>query len=326
MLHSAGASRLTLQDALRMRVYKVPSGSMEPTLAVGQRILVNRIGMSFGEPKVGEIVVFNPPEGAEHGICGPNPHEVTPGGAACAQSVPQRSSVTFVKRIVAGPGDTIYIKEGHVYLNGKREKDSYIRQCGESSECNFPTPIKIPAGHWFMLGDNRGNSEDSRFWGPIPTSWIIGEASRESASDEREFHRIAKACDLYRSGSDARIGIVGRGAEPGTCERMAQQFSSETSYWVAGTPPSPNESLRLICALQRRNHEEAVVVADSGIASYGTKICGVLAKRRWMLDRELIPVLEEKLARELGAEQTREERTRNLEDFINKLAELTRNK
>jgi signal peptidase I len=78
--------------------------------------------------------------------------------------------------VVAGPGDTIYIKEGHVYLNGKREKDSYIRECGESAECNFPTPIKIAPGHWFMMGDNRGNSEDSRFWGPIPTAWVIGEA------------------------------------------------------------------------------------------------------------------------------------------------------
>jgi signal peptidase I len=165
-----------LIQAFVVKPYKIPSGSMEPTLSVGQRILVNRIGTHFSEPKVGEIVVFHPPEGAEHGICGPDPHSVTPGGAACSQAVHKESSVTFIKRIVAGPGDTIYIKEGHVYLNGKREKDSYIRECGASSECNFPTPIKIPPGHWFMMGDNRGDSEDSRFWGPIPTSWIIGEA------------------------------------------------------------------------------------------------------------------------------------------------------
>jgi signal peptidase I len=165
-----------LIQAFVVKPYKIPSGSMEPTLAIGQRILVNRIGTHFGEPKIGEIAVFNPPEGARNGICGPNPHQVTSGGAACDQPVPKRSSETFIKRVVAGPGDTIYIKQGHVYLNGKREKDSYIAECGESSECNFPTPIKIPAGHWFMMGDNRGNSEDSRFWGPIPTSWIIGEA------------------------------------------------------------------------------------------------------------------------------------------------------
>ncbi len=165
-----------LIQAFIVKPYKIPSGSMEPTLSVGQRVLVNRIGTHFGEPKIGDILVFHPPEGAREGVCGPVAHTVTPGGAACSQAVPKESSETFIKRVVAGPGDTIYIKEGHVYLNGKREKDSYIRQCGESGECNFPTPIKIAPGHWFMMGDNRGNSEDSRFWGPIPTAWIIGEA------------------------------------------------------------------------------------------------------------------------------------------------------
>jgi signal peptidase I len=105
------------------------------------------------------------------------------GAAACAEPVPkQDSSVNFIKRVVAGPGDEIYIKEGHVYRKaaGKsqfvREKDSYIRACGESPECNFPKPIKIPPGHWFMMGDNRGESDDSRFWGPVPTGWVIGQA------------------------------------------------------------------------------------------------------------------------------------------------------
>jgi signal peptidase I len=90
--------------------------------------------------------------------------------------------VNFIKRVVAGPGDEIYIKEGHVFRKpaGKREfspeKDSYIRPCAGISECNFPTPIKVPAGHWFMMGDNRGESDDSRFWGPVPTGWIIGGA------------------------------------------------------------------------------------------------------------------------------------------------------
>jgi signal peptidase I len=171
-----------LIQAFIVKPYKIPSGSMEPTLAEGQRVLVNRIGMDFSEPHVGEIVVFHPPKGAEHEICGPVPHTVTFGGAACAAPVPEEASENFIKRVVAGPGDEIYIKEGHVFRKaaGKSqfvaEQDSYIRACGGVQECNFPTPIRIPAGHWFMMGDNRGNSDDSRFWGPVPTGWVIGGA------------------------------------------------------------------------------------------------------------------------------------------------------
>ncbi len=169
-------------QAFVIKPYRIPSGSMEPTLAKGQRVLVNRLGTDFDEPHVGEVAVFHPPEGAEQQQCGPTPHTVEPGGAACAQPIPTEASVNFVKRVVAGPGDEIYIAEGHVYRKAagtKRfapEKDSYIKACGGSAECNFPTPITIPAGHWFMMGDNRGDSDDSRFWGPVPTGWIIGQA------------------------------------------------------------------------------------------------------------------------------------------------------
>jgi signal peptidase I len=170
-------------QAFIVKPYRIPSGSMEPTLTIGQRVLVNRIGMDFSEPHVGEIAVFHPPEGAEQEECGPTPHVVEPGGAACSTPVPKEDSgINFIKRIVAGPGDEIYVKEGHAFRKAAgttqfvREKDSYIRECGTSSECDFPVPIRIPAGHWFMMGDNRGESDDSRFWGPVPTGWIIGQA------------------------------------------------------------------------------------------------------------------------------------------------------
>jgi signal peptidase I len=169
-------------QAFIIKPYRIPSGSMEPTLTIGQRVLVDRIGTHFSGPHVGEIAVFHPPKEAQKEVCGPTPHIVKLGDAACSEPEPVESSVNFIKRVVAGPGDEIYIKEGHVYRKaaGKstyvREKDSYIRECGSSPECNFTTPITIPAGHWFMMGDNRGESDDSRFWGPVPTGWIIGEA------------------------------------------------------------------------------------------------------------------------------------------------------
>jgi signal peptidase I len=163
-------------QAFIVKPYRIPSGSMEPTLAIGQRVLVNRIGMDFSTPHVGEIAVFHPPVGAQQEACGVGTR-ISPGGAPCSLPVPKEDTGTnFIKRIVAGPGDTITIVEGHVTRNGKREADSYIKPCPGIAECNFPTPIKVPAGHWFMMGDNRGESDDSRFWGPVPTGWIIGGA------------------------------------------------------------------------------------------------------------------------------------------------------
>lgn len=172
-----------LIQAFIVKPYKIPSGSMEPTLAIGQRVLADKIGNRFGEPKVGAIVVFHPPEGAEQEACGPKPHLVVPGTSACDSPIPHPAKVTYIKRVVAGPHDWLKIKSGHAYLStaGKqgpfvREKDAYIRPCGGAATCSFPTPIEIPSGHWFVMGDNRGDSDDSRFWGPVPRSWIIGEA------------------------------------------------------------------------------------------------------------------------------------------------------
>jgi signal peptidase I len=173
-----------LIQAFVVKPYRIPSGSMEPTLQIGQRVLVNRLEMDFGKPHVGEIAVFHPPEGAEQGICGPDEHMVKPGGTPCDEPVAKEDTkVNFIKRIVAGPGDEIYIKEGHAFRKAAgtstfvAEKDSYTAPCQPKlPECDFPQPIKIPPDHWFMMGDNRGHSDDSRFWGPVPLGWIIGGA------------------------------------------------------------------------------------------------------------------------------------------------------
>jgi signal peptidase I len=164
-----------LIQAFIVKPYRIPSPSMVPTLAVGQRVLTNRLS---GNPSVGDIVVFHPPHGADlqDPACG-SPTEGTGTSRACDEPTPQESSQTFIKRVVAGPGDTVSIVDGHVYRNGVREKDSYIINCSPgTSTCNFRTPIKIPPGDYFMMGDNRPDSEDSRYWGPVPDKWIIGVA------------------------------------------------------------------------------------------------------------------------------------------------------
>jgi signal peptidase I len=164
-----------LIQAFIVKPYRIPSGSMEPTLNIGQRILTNRL---ISHPSVGDIVVFHPPHGADlaDGVCA-NPNQGPGHPQPCDDPTPQESSQTFVKRVVGGPGDVISIRNGHVYRNGVAEKDSYIIQCGPGNPaCNFQESIKIPPGDYFMMGDNRPDSDDSRFWGPVPDKWIIGVA------------------------------------------------------------------------------------------------------------------------------------------------------
>jgi len=161
-------------QAFIVKPYQIPSASMEPTLDIGQRVLVNRFLYHFTDPKINDIVVFHPPVGAESGgkECGvPRKN-----GQACSKPTRDEDSVNFIKRIVAGPGDTLSVKNGHPVVNGVEANEDFIIKCSPGSECNLPQAITIPPDHYFMMGDNRGESDDSRFWGPVPRDWIIGKA------------------------------------------------------------------------------------------------------------------------------------------------------
>jgi signal peptidase I len=165
-----------LIQAFVVKPYQIPSASMEPTLDVGQRVLVDRVSYRFSDPDIGDIVVFHPPVGAEASRCGvPDAGQGT--RQPCPKATPEDSDTNFIKRIVAGPGDRLYIKDGHPVVNGAMAKEDFINRCGGSgSPCDMPEPITIPQDQYFMMGDNRGQSDDSRFWGPVPRDWIIGEA------------------------------------------------------------------------------------------------------------------------------------------------------
>jgi signal peptidase I len=162
-----------------VKPYRIPSGSMLPTLDINQRLLVDRIGTHFSSPHVGDIIVFHPPKNYAAGCSNTRDGENAagqPGGRPCDGVWSQRSSETFVKRVVGLPGDRISIEGGHVIRNGVREKDPFIEPCGDVSVCNFAGSITVPRGDYYMMGDNRGESDDSRFWGPVPKAWIIGKA------------------------------------------------------------------------------------------------------------------------------------------------------
>ena len=146
---------------------------MVPTLTVGQRVLVNRFLYHFTDPGVGDIVVFNPPKGANR--CG-NAEQAP--GAACDEPIDEKDDDNFIKRIVAVGGDRVRIEDGIPIVNGEPVDDPNwdVRPCGAGPTCNLREEIEIPPDHYFMMGDNRGQSDDSRIWGPVPRDWVIGKA------------------------------------------------------------------------------------------------------------------------------------------------------
>jgi signal peptidase I len=177
-------------QAFLVKPFRIPSPSMVPTLKVGQRVLVNRLGPHFGDPSRGDIVVFKPPRGADPSVdrCG-NPSQPAD-KHPCSTPTPDQSSSNFIKRVVALPGDWIEVKKGRVFLAKsakvepppsvfKEQSEPFINKDGNDANCqlcNLPKPIQVPPAHFFMMGDNRAESDDSRQWGPVPKKWIIGRA------------------------------------------------------------------------------------------------------------------------------------------------------
>lgn len=166
---------LTIQ-AFLVKPFRIPSGSMLPTLDLGQRVLVDRVSFRFSEPSRGDIVVFKPPKGADLQACG-NPSQ--PGdNHPCAKPTKDRSDQNFIKRIVGLPGERLKVIDGRTYIDGRRQDEPFIDKelDPDCSGCNLPREITIPPDHFFMMGDNRDESEDSRYWGPVPKKWLIGNA------------------------------------------------------------------------------------------------------------------------------------------------------
>lgn len=161
--------------------YRITSGSMLPTLAVGAEITVDR-GMR--SPSVGEIVVFHPPAGAAAipPVCAA-PDEGNGSPQPCDLPEGSESTEVFVKRVVAVGGETVALRGGQAVVNGVIAREPDPQPCLDPVACSFPTPVTVPVGDYYMLGDNRAASDDSRFWGPVPSAWIIGTVVRCSLLD-----------------------------------------------------------------------------------------------------------------------------------------------
>ena len=150
-----------------VQAFKIPSGSMEPTLLVGDHILVNKFVygiklpftnktlVSISEPQRDDVIVF---------------------------IYPVDKSKDFIKRVIGLPGDRIEIIGQKIYINGEQydDKNGFYSNRGKASgrylgKANFG-PVTVPEGHLFVMGDNRNHSYDSRFWGFVPTNSVKGEA------------------------------------------------------------------------------------------------------------------------------------------------------
>jgi signal peptidase I len=164
-----------LIQAFLVKPFRIPSESMEPTLDIGQRVLVDRVSYRFSNPSRGDIVVFKPPAGADTNQCGiPTEPE---DGHPCQKETPTKSKSNFIKRVVGLPGDRLKVVNNHVFIDGKPQNEPFVAKNTPCTNlCNLRSEITIPPGHFFMMGDNRGQSADSREWGPVPKKWIIGHA------------------------------------------------------------------------------------------------------------------------------------------------------
>lgn len=130
-----------------VEAFYIPSESMVPTLEVGDRVFVNKFIYNFSEPQRGDVIVFDSVEGGDEEL---------------------------IKRVVGVPGDEISVQNGTLIVNNERLQEPYVND--EFPDDSFFGPVTVPPGNVFAMGDNRANSRDSRFFGPVPFENIAGEA------------------------------------------------------------------------------------------------------------------------------------------------------
>ena len=128
----------------------IPSSSMEPTLQINDRLIIEKMTYRFNKPERGDVVVFNATEALKE----------------------QNFHDAFIKRIIGLPGDKVVVRNGQVKVNGKIIREAYIK---EKPNYNYG-PVIVPQGNYLVLGDNRNNSYDSHYWGFVPKDKIIGRA------------------------------------------------------------------------------------------------------------------------------------------------------
>ena len=159
-----------------VQAFFIESGSMRDTLLEGDRVMVNKLSYRFGDVGRADVVVFDPPGG------GDDDNESIPAKVLrnIAESIGlSQPSSEFIKRVIALEGETVEARDGQVFVNGNALSEDYLRDGITTGGCfgeDTFGPETVPSGHVFVMGDNRGASRDSRCFGAIPESDIVGRA------------------------------------------------------------------------------------------------------------------------------------------------------
>jgi signal peptidase I len=162
-----------LVRALVAQAYWIPSASMEPQLHINDRVVVSRLAYHLHPVRRGDIVVFKSPPGVEAPPGRPsNPVARAFRDVGVALGFAQDQTV-LIKRVIGLPGDRVTASGGRVYIDGELLVEPYLPRGTYTSSFG---PVTIASGHLWVMGDNRGNSEDSRFFGPIPGNAVVGRA------------------------------------------------------------------------------------------------------------------------------------------------------
>jgi signal peptidase I len=154
-----------------IQAFYIPSGSMEPTLDISDRVLVEKVSYRFGHVEQGDVIVF---VHNDDSLDTPQPNLVARFfiGLGQAVGVTPPSDRDFIKRVVGVPGDKLSCSGGRLFRNGAPLAEPYVQE-GSTTDC---TPVTVPDGKLYVMGDNRNNSQDSRVFGAIDRSEVVGRA------------------------------------------------------------------------------------------------------------------------------------------------------
>ncbi len=148
--------------------------SMEPTIRSGEYIKIDLAAYDVLAPQVGDIVSLQAPANVDSARCAVRRRR----GQPCRRSSQRLTGEYLIKRIVAGPGQSISINRlGRARVDGRLQDEPFLIACRPLDFCRLPRPVTIPAGHYFVMGDNRPYSSDSRYWGAVRRDAIEGRVS-----------------------------------------------------------------------------------------------------------------------------------------------------